>query len=113
MGQRCWVRSLTHKHIRAPLFNHLVGECEYLGWNIKAERPGGFEIDHQLKLSRLLDRQVSRPLALEDPASVDANQAVNFRVIVSVADRAAGLDHLAQWIHRRNRMARSQRHDLI
>ena len=40
------------------LLDHLVGECEQLGRNIEAERPGGRQIDHEVILGGLLDRQV-------------------------------------------------------
>jgi hypothetical protein len=43
----------------------------------QAEGPGGLEVDHQLELRRLLDRQVDRLGALED--LVDASGAPSCR----------------------------------
>src|SRR5215468_9425326 len=40
------------------LLDHLVSDREQLVGNIEAERPGGFEIDDQLELSRQFDRDV-------------------------------------------------------
>jgi hypothetical protein len=40
---------------RAPSFDDLVGELLELHWHIKAERPGGLEVDHQLELDWGLD----------------------------------------------------------
>jgi hypothetical protein len=38
----------------------------------KAERRGGLQIDHELECGRLLDRQIGRLLALEDPSGGNA-----------------------------------------
>jgi len=42
------------------LFDHLVGAGEHGGRNRYAQRLRGSSIDDQLKLSRLLDRQIAR-----------------------------------------------------
>src|SRR6516162_6111803 len=41
-------------------FDHLVGDREQLVWNLDAERLSGLEVNHQLELGRLLDRQIGR-----------------------------------------------------
>ena len=40
------------------LFDHLVGNGQHTGRNGEAKRPRSFQIDHELKLGRLDDRQV-------------------------------------------------------
>ena len=52
--------------------DHLVGAAEQRERNGEPERPGGLEIKKQLDLRDLLDRQIGRLLALENPAGVDA-----------------------------------------
>jgi hypothetical protein len=53
--------------------DHLVGAAEQREWNSEAERLGSLEIEDQLNLHCLLDRQVGRLLALENPAYVNAS----------------------------------------
>src|SRR5712692_10460121 len=59
-------------------FDHLVGACDERRRNIEAERLGGLEVDDELELGRLLDRQVARFCAFENPTGVDAHDAKRF-----------------------------------
>jgi hypothetical protein len=45
---------------RGALLDHLVGEGEHLVRHGKAKRRGRFQIDDELELARLLDRDVGR-----------------------------------------------------
>ena len=47
-----------------------------VGGTVEAERLGGLEVDDQLELGRLHDRQVGRLLALENAAGIDAGLAI-------------------------------------
>ena len=58
------------------LFDHLVGATEDGKWNVQAERPGGLEVDDQLYPRSLLNRQIRRLLAIENPADIDADDAM-------------------------------------
>ena len=61
-------RAAEQRDELAPVsFDHLVGAREQdVGGTVEAERPGGLEVDDQLELGRLHDRQVRRLRALED-----------------------------------------------
>src|ERR1700730_12892474 len=50
----------------AHLFDHLVGDGEQRRRNLETERLGRLQIDDEVELGRLQDRQGSRVLAPED-----------------------------------------------
>src|ERR1700730_12261334 len=63
-------------------------------WNGKAERLGGLEVEEQLDFSGLLNRQVGRLIAFENPAGVDACCPECVRKTASIAHQAAGRGEL-------------------
>ena len=71
----------------------------------EAERLGCLQVDDQLELGRLLHRQISGLLALEDPSGINADLAIDGREAGSIADQAAGRRELPPRIDRRNGMA--------
>src|SRR5262245_12878958 len=71
------------------LFDHLVGDSEQPWRQAEAECLGGVEIDHELELGRLHDRQVRRLRALEDAANIDTSQAISLGDAGSVAHQTA------------------------
>src|SRR5262245_66420228 len=79
----------------------------------KTECIGGLEINDQLNLHRLLNRQVGGFLTLENAAGVDADLTVRVRKAVSIADQAACYGVLAKWVHRGHRVMRGQCDELL
>ncbi len=75
------------------------------GRDSQAERLGGAEIDDQLERRRLLDRQIGRLGALEDPSGVNAGLAKYSGEARSIGDKAAGRGEFTQVIDRRNGVA--------
>ena len=65
--QQTRLRALTPQH---PSLNHLVGAGEDRGRDGQAERVGGLEVDDQLELGGLLDRQVGGLRAFEDLVNI-------------------------------------------
>jgi hypothetical protein len=78
----------------------------------EAERLGGFEIDDQLDLHRLLDWQIGGAGTFEDFAGVDASQARSVGKVGSVAHKAAGRGELAPCVNRRHRVTGRESYDL-
>src|ERR1700732_1783140 len=72
------------------LFDDLIGASKKQLWDREAERLGGLEIDDQFEFRGLLDRQIGRLLALENPAGVNADLTVLTSKTASVAHQAAG-----------------------
>src|SRR5262249_27884325 len=70
----------------AHSLDHLVGVGEQRRRNFKAQYPRGLEIDDQLELGRLRDRQVGRLRALEDATGIDAH-------LTERIDRARSVAH--------------------
>ena len=56
-----------HRCNSHALFDHVVCGAKQLRMKFEAERLGGLEVDHELELGGLHDRQVARLLALENP----------------------------------------------
>src|SRR5262245_29007834 len=83
-----------------PSFDHLVGEQLYRVWHVEAECLGGLQVDDQLELGRLQDRQVGGFYAFEYPADVDAGLTVRVGDARTVAEQTARHGKFAELINR-------------
>ena len=63
---------MTEATFGHPLLDHLVGGGQQPFGDGQTERRGGFEVDDELELGRLHDRQVCGLGAVEDFAGIDA-----------------------------------------
>ena len=90
--------------------DHLVGDGKESRRHLDAERPGGLQVDDELELGRLHDRQIGRLGALEDVAGIDAHLTITVREVGSIAHQAADCDGFTIYISRRNPVARRQGH---
>jgi hypothetical protein len=63
-------------------FDHLVGASEQRDrQRVQAERLGGFQIDDQVELGRVLHRQIGRLLALEDAVDIGRCKAGKLDIV--------------------------------
>jgi hypothetical protein len=81
------------------LVDNLVGERQQPVWDHQAERFGCLDINYKIELSRLQHRKIGGPLALENPARIDADLAPCVFVAGAVAHRSAGLGVFPQFIN--------------
>ena len=72
------------------LLDDLVSAGEDRWRHGQAECLCGVKIDDQFEIGRLLDRQIGRLVALQDPSGVGAHDAIGAREDRSIADQAAG-----------------------
>jgi hypothetical protein len=83
-----------------PLFDHLIGAADKRQRHGDAERLGRLEVDDQLELGSVLDRQVGRLVTLENAAGVDPDLAKRVEIVRSITYQPAGHRGVASRVHR-------------
>src|SRR6516225_1739478 len=71
--------ALCQKQTFTASLDHLVGGDKKCLRHCEAERLGGLEVNHQVELDRLLDWQVSRPRAVQNPIHVGGRASEQVR----------------------------------
>src|SRR5438132_7944920 len=79
---------------RAESFDHLVGSSKKRVRHGQAKRLGGLDVDGQLELGRLLDREVGGLLALEVAIDIGCGAAEQIGSLNSVGAQASAADEL-------------------
>ena len=79
----------------------LSARCQHLRRNRQADLLRRLEIDHQLKLRRLLDGQIGRLGSLQDFVHVICDAPVAVREVRPVGHEATGLYSFSAGVHRR------------
>src|ERR1017187_7121223 len=79
----------------ASLFDHAVGPSQQCWRHREAERLGGLEVDYQLKFCRLLDREITRLLALKNAVDIRDALALLFIQTVGIRYKATIFDETA------------------
>src|ERR1700730_4102749 len=82
------------------LFDHLVRARRQCRRHLEAERLGGAQVDHELELGPLRDRQVGRLRALEDTAGVNTALTIGVGEAGAGAHEAAGPGERAAFVGR-------------
>src|SRR5262245_65684014 len=102
-----------HAWDKLRLLDNLVGVGEQRRWHVEAERLRGLEVDDEFEFHRLLDRQVGRLFASENPRDVATGEAIRTCLAGSIAHQPTNVGKLAQKINCGHRMTRRQADELI
>src|ERR1700692_180390 len=88
-GHRRWSGSCQQRKW-PTLFDHLIGACKQRRRDGEAECLGRLQIDGQIELRRLHDRQLGRCLAFQDTSDIDACLAPGIASAAPGAEKTYG-----------------------
>src|SRR6516165_5646592 len=103
----------SHQLCLAASLDDLVGATRQRKRDSDAEHLGGLEVQEQFNFRDLLDRQLARLCAFENPAGINADRSICVRTIASVANQTARCGKLAILVNRRHCVTERQRGELF
>src|SRR5712672_1894847 len=83
-------RPLIAKFDSHASFDHPICADQHALWDRQAERLGRLQVDHELELGRLLERDVTRLRTLEDLVDESRRASGHRGEVALVGDEAAG-----------------------
>src|SRR5262245_2593096 len=99
--------------MRVGSFDDLVGAGEQGRRDFQSERFGNLEVDQELELCCLVDRQVGCVFALEDSGGVKSGAAIGVCNVVAITHQSTLRDPFAAEANVRDRFVRHQGDDLL
>ena len=75
--------------------NHFVGSCQHSLWDREADLLGGFQIDQEFKLRRLLDRQIGWLAAFQNLVHLRSRSTEQIRTVRAVRHQTSRFCELA------------------
>ncbi len=100
--------SLTGSRPVGTSLDYLIGTSEQGRRHFDAERLGGRQVDDEIELDRLLDRQVGRLCPAQDLIDIVAGAPVKIQEVRSIGHQTAGFGELPKTVHRRQSCAQRQ-----
>src|SRR5262245_54737542 len=96
----------------SPLLNYSIRTQEKRSRNRQPECLCGLQIDHEIQLGRLLDRERLRLRSSQDPINVAGGAPEQIVAIYSITDESTILHELRRVIDRRESSSRGQPDDV-
>src|SRR5262245_39459749 len=90
--------SFIHK-LCSESFDHLISSCQNVRRNRQSNLLGGFEINHELKLRGLLDREVSGLYSLQDFVHVNSSAAIRVTITRGIGHEPTSFNEVTSLVH--------------
>src|SRR5262245_33404844 len=92
---------ILYRFLNWPSLEHFIRSRQHIGRNREADLLGGFEIDDELKLRRLLYRKIGRLGAFEDLVHVSGGAAVRVNIAQAIGHEPPRCHFFCPFIYRR------------
>ena len=79
--------------------NHLIRPREQVDWNCQSDLFRCLQVDHELKLRRLLHRQISRFGAFQDLVHLNRGAPIEVSGVRPVGHETTLIDKLRVWVN--------------